>query len=202
MDNKAIAREFKLLSQLLEFHGENSFKIRAIATVADKLRKLPFDITSKTHEEMSEVPGIGKSSALKIKEILDNGRLKELEDLVQQSPPGIINLLKIKGIGPKKLAVIWQELGIDNLGELWYACKDNKITKLKGFGQKTQDELKLIVEFTMENQDKFRYADMELFANDISNSLKKQLKKGSLVSFTGPLRRCCEIFKTIDILVT
>ncbi|TCK85628.1 DNA polymerase/3'-5' exonuclease PolX [Albibacterium bauzanense] len=202
MDNKAIAREFKLLSQLLEFHGENSFKIRAIATVADKLRKLPFDITSKTHEELSEVPGIGKSSALKIKEILDNGSLKELEDLIQQSPPGIIALLKIKGIGPKKLAVIWQELGIDNLGELWYACKDDKISKLKGFGQKTQDELKSIVEFTMENQDKFRYADIEPFANDILHSLKKHLKEESLVSFTGPLRRCCEILETIDILAS
>lgn len=200
MDNKAIAREFKLLSQLLEFHGENSFKIRAIATVADKLRKLPFDITSKTHEELSEVPGIGKSSALKIKEILDNGSLKELEDLIQQSPPGIISLLKIKGIGPKKMAVIWQELGIDNLGELWYACKDDKISKLKGFGQKTQDELKSIVEFSMENQGKFRYADMEPFANDILNSLKKHLRKESLILFTGPLRRCCEILETIDIL--
>lgn len=202
MDNKAIAREFKLLSQLLEFHGENSFKIRAIATVADKLRKLPFDITSKTNEELSEVPGIGKSSALKIKEILDNGSLKELEDLIQQSPPGIIALLKIKGIGPKKLAVIWQELGIDNLGELWYACKDDKISKLKGFGQKTQDELKSIVEFSMENQDKFRYADMEPFANDILNNLKEYLKEESLVSFTGPLRRYCEILETIDILTT
>lgn len=200
MTNKAIAREFKLLSQLLEFHGENSFKIRAIATVADKLRKLPFDITSKTYEELSEIPGIGKSSALKIKEILDNGSLKELEELIQQSPPGIISLLKIKGIGPKKLAVIWQELGIDNLGELWYACKDDKISKLKGFGQKTQDELKSIVEFSMENQEKFRYADMEPFANDILNSLKKHLKKESLVLFTGPLRRCCEILETIDIL--
>src|SRR5690606_5238310 len=187
MDNKAIAREFKLLSQLLEFHGENSFKIRAIATVADKLRKLPFDITSKTHEEMSEVPGIGKSSAIKIKEILDNGSLRELEDLIQQSPPGIISLLKIKGIGPKKLAIIWQELGIDNLGELWYACKDDKISKLKGFGQKTQDELKLIVEFSMENQDKFRYADIEPFANEILNSFKKQIKEDTLISFTGPL---------------
>jgi len=200
MNNKAIAREFKLLSQLLEFHGENSFKIRAIATVADKIRKLPFDITSKTHEELSEVPGIGKSSALKIKEILDNGSLKELEDLIQQSPPGILGLLKIKGIGPKKLAVIWQELGIDNLGELWYACKNDKISKLKGFGQKTQDELKSIVEFSMENQDKFRYADMEPFANDILNSLKDHLKEEFTVSFTGPLRRYCEILETIDIL--
>src|SRR5690554_5303376 len=201
MNNKAIARQFKLLSQLLEFHGENSFKIRAIATAADKIRKLPFDITSKTIEELSEVSGIGKSSALKIKEILENGNLKELEDLIQQSPPGIISLLKIKGIGPKKLAVIWQELGIDNLGELWYACKDDKISKLKGFGQKTQHELKSIVEFSIENQDKFRFADIEPFANDILNSLKNYLKEEILISFTGPLRRCCEILDTIDIIV-
>src|SRR5690554_3193039 len=201
MNNKAIAREFKLLSQLLEFHGENNFKIRAIATVADKIRKLPFEIKSKTHEELSNVPGIGKSSAVKIKELLDNGSIKELDDIIQQTPPGIISLLKIKGIGPKKLAVIWQELGIDNLGELWYACKDDKISKLKGFGQKTQDELKSIVEFSIENQDKFRFADIEPFANYILNNLKNYLKEETLVSFTGPLRRCCEILDTIDIIV-
>lgn len=200
MKNKAIAREFKLLSQLLEFHGENNFKIRAIATVADKIRKLPFEIKSKTHEELSNVPGIGKSSAVKIKELLDNGSIKELDDIIQQTPPGIISLLKIKGIGPKKLAVIWQELGIDNLGELWYACKDDKISKLKGFGQKTQDELKSIIEFSMENQGKFRYADVELFANDILNSLIKHFNEENLISFTGPFRRCCEILETIDIL--
>lgn len=201
MNNKAISREFKLLSQLLEFHGENTFKIRAIATVADKIKKLPFDITTKTYDELSETPGIGKSSALKIREILDNGRIKELDDLIKQSPPGIIKLLNIKGIGPKKLAVIWQELGIDSLGALWYACKDNKISKLKGFGIKTQDELKSIVEFSMENEGQFRYADIETLANDILSDLKKNFKEDNPLTLTGDLRRYSEIIETIDILI-
>jgi len=201
MKNKVIAREFRLFSQLLEFHGENTFKIKAISNAAQKLGKLPFHIASKTQEELSNIPGIGKSSALKINEILHEGGIKELNDLLQQTPPGIIPLLKIKGIGAKKVATVWKELGIDTLGELWYACKEDKISKLKGFGAKTQEELKNILEFTIENEGKFRYADVELLAEDILSQLKKDLKKDSLISFTGSIRRYCEIVDCIDILI-
>jgi len=201
MNNKVIAREFKLLSQLLEFHGENSFKIKAVASAAQTLGKLPFLIEEKSLEELSQVPGIGKSTALKIQEIVQEGGIKELKELLQQTPPGIIPLLKIKGIGAKKIATIWKELGIDSLGELWYACKEDKISKLKGFGQKTQEELKNIVEFTIENEGKFRYADAEPLAEKILESVKIGVKKDSLLSLTGALRRYCEIVDGVEILI-
>src|SRR5690606_19221761 len=91
--------------------------------------------------------------------------------------------------------------GIDSLGELWYACKDDKISKLKGFGQKTQEELKGIVEFTIENEGKFRYADAEPLAEIILSTIKDNLKNDSLLSLTGELRRCCEIVDGIEILI-
>src|SRR5690606_32112136 len=155
----------------------------------------------KSLEELSQVPGIGKSTALKIQEILQDGGIKELKDLLQQTPPGIIPLLKIKGIGPKKIATIWKELGIDSLGELWYACKEDKISKLKGFGQKTQEELKNIVEFTIENEGMFRYADAMPLAEIISDTIKDNLKKDSISSITGELRRCCEIVDGVEVLI-
>lgn len=200
MNNKVIAREFKLLAQLLEFHGENAFKIKAVANAAQTLGKLPFEIKDKSLEELSAVPGIGKSSALKVQEIFDEGGIKELKDLLEQTPPGIISLLKIKGIGPKKIALIWKELGIDNLGQLWYACKEDKISKLKGFGQKTQEELQNIVEFTIENEGKCRYADAEPVAESILDSLKSHFKDAPC-AITGALRRSCEIVDGIDLLI-
>src|SRR5690606_29939921 len=121
--------------------------------------------------------------------------IKELRELIQQTPPGVISLLKIKGIGPKKIATIWKELGIDNLGELWYACKEDKISKLKGFGQKTQEELKNIVEFSIENEGKYRYVDAKLVSEQIIDILEGKIKQGTLISLTGDLRRYSEIVK-------
>jgi len=201
MNNKVIARELKLLAQLLEFNGENAFKTKAVASAAQRLGKLPFDIVTKTQAELGEIPGIGKSTALKIQEIIHEGGIKELKELIQQTPPGIIDLLKIKGIGPKKIATIWKELGIDNLGGLWYACKDDKISKLKGFGQKTQEELKNIVEFTIENEGKFRYIDAKPIADIILTIFKDNLKENSTISLTGSLRRYCEIVDSIELLI-
>src|SRR5690606_26289917 len=200
MNNKAIAREFKLLSQLLELHGGNSFKIKSLLTTAQKISKSPFDIASKSEAELSAISGIGKSSALKIQEILTEGGIQELRELVQQTPPGIISLLKVKGIGPKKIATIWKALGIDTIGELWQACKENKIAALKGFGQKTQEELKNLIEFTIENEGKLRYADVQPIAEQLIASFQK-LEPKSLLSLTGDLRRYCEIIDRVELVL-
>lgn len=201
MDNKAVTREFKLLAKLLEFHGENPFKIKAISNAASTLSKLPFAITSKSHEELCEIPGIGKSTANKIADILENGRMKELSDLIQQTPPGIISLLKIKGISPKKMSVIWKDLGIDNEAELWYACKDDKVSKLKGFGAKTQAELQSVLEYAMENQGRFRFADAEKIADRLLTELRNQLDSDTQFALTGDIRRLAKLVDSIDFLI-
>lgn len=201
MDNKAIAREFKLFAKLLEFHGDNPFKIKAISNAAATISKLPFAITSKSTQELNEISGMGKSTANKINEILEKGHMSELNDLVQQTPPGIIPLLKIKGISPKKMSVIWKELGIDSKTELWYACKDDKISKLKGFGAKTQAELQSILEYAMENQGKFRFADAEKTVDKLLAELRNQLDSDTKFALTGEMRRLSELVNKIEILV-
>lgn len=201
MENKIIARQFKLLAQLLEFHGENTFKVAAIDKAARTLGKLPFQISLDNLEELSRIQGVGKSIAAKVRELLEEGTLKELTQLKETTPPGILKMLGIKGLGAKKVAIIWKELGIDNLGDLWHACEDGKLSPLKGFGKKTEAEIQQIVEFTLANEKKFRYADVEKTAIEVLDLLKKLSGKDALVSFTGDYRRNMEVLECLEFLV-
>src|SRR5690554_1199712 len=199
MTNKVIAREFKRYAQLMEFHGQNTFKIKAANSSAEIIGKLPFDVASKRTDELSTVSGIGKSTALKIQELIQNGTIAELAALEAQTSAGVLELLKIKGLGPKKIALIWNELGIDTIPEIWYACKENKIAGLKGFGAKTQADLQNLLEFTIENQGKHRFADIEPVAEDVLALARQHFNVP--VSFTGSYRRLNYLIEEIDLLI-
>src|SRR5882762_4441572 len=149
MENKPIARKLRLLSQLMELHEENPFKIKSFANAAFKVDKLPFPAAGKTFAELEKVDGIGKSTAGKISELLEKGTMTELEDMLAKTPEGIVEMMGIKGIGPKKIATIWKELGIENIGELFYACNENRLVEAKGFGLKTQEDIRKVIEFNM-----------------------------------------------------
>src|SRR5690606_18074812 len=158
MENKTIARKFRLLAQLMELHGENPFKIRATANASFKLDKLPFNIVETSENVLSSEQGIGKSIASKVWELIQHGCIKELEDLLAKTPAGLLEMLSIKGLGPKKILIIWKTLSIETVGELYYACNENRLVEAKGFGLKTQEEIKKAIEFTMANEGFFLYA--------------------------------------------
>ena len=200
MENKPIARKLRLLSQLMELHEENPFKIKSIANAAFKVDKLPFTVAGKTTAELEKIDGIGKSTAAKITELLEKGSITELDDLLAQTPAGIIEMMGIKGIGPKKVATIWKALGIENIGELYYACNENRLVEAKGFGLKTQDEIRKVIEFTMASHGKFLYAQVEPHAKGIIDQLKSIFPDG-LLSFAGEYRRCCEIINKLVIVL-
>ncbi|MBU2266927.1 MAG: DNA polymerase/3'-5' exonuclease PolX, partial [Bacteroidetes bacterium] len=111
MENKDISRALKLLSQLMELHQENPFKIKSIANASFKVDKLPFKLKDKSPEELEKIDGIGKSTAAKITELLQTGGMEELNNIISQTPEGIIEMLSIKGLGPKKIEIIWNDLG-------------------------------------------------------------------------------------------
>ncbi|RZL36670.1 MAG: DNA polymerase/3'-5' exonuclease PolX, partial [Pedobacter sp.] len=113
MENKTIARTLRFLSQLMELHEENPFKIKSVANAYFKVDKLPFSLKDKPVEEIDKIEGIGKSLAAKIIELLQTGELKELNDIISQTPEGVVEMLGIKGIGPKKILIIWRTLGIE-----------------------------------------------------------------------------------------
>ncbi len=201
MDNKNISAAFDLLAQLMELHGQNAFRAKAIAATAYKINKLPFPVIDKTLEELSETPGIGNSTAKKIKELEQTGTLSELEQLKSMTPIGVQQMLGIKGLGPKKVQIIWKDLGLESLGEVYYACNENRLIDAKGFGLKTQEQIKKTIEFTFANEGWMRYATVEAEAEALFQKISKEIGHDRKISFAGAYRRKCEVLKNIEILI-
>ena len=204
MENKAIARTLRLLSQLMELHNENPFKIKSVAKAAFKVDKLPFAIKEKSLEEIGQIDGLGKSISGKVWELLQTGTMTDLQTILTNTPEGIVEMLGIKGIGPKKIAVIWKDLAIENIGELYYACNENRLIEAKGFGLKTQDEIRKIIEFKMAAEGKFLYAQAEPLVNKLFEDLSVWLNKvdpTALLGVGGEYRRCLEIIEEIELVL-
>ncbi|HLT88370.1 MAG TPA: helix-hairpin-helix domain-containing protein [Sphingobacterium sp.] len=201
MENKAIAKTFKLYSQLMELFNENPFRTKAMASASFKIDKLPFPAASATIDQLSTQPGIGKSTAERIMLILESGSFPELDNLIAQTPPGVLAMLTIKGLGPKKIRSIWKDLGIESVGELLYACNENRLMEAKGFGLKTQEEIRKSIEFSNANQGLFLYAKVEQIAATLLGSLVSYFPNQQH-TFTGEIRRKCEIIASVDILTT
>lgn len=200
MENKPVARTLRLLSQLMELHEANPFKIKSIANAAFKVDKLPFPIAGKTVAELEKIDGIGKSLAAKIAELLETGTMAELQEILDKTPEGIVEMMAIKGIGAKKVATIWKDLGIENVGELYYACNENRLIEAKGFGLKTQDEIRRLIEFRMAGNGKFLYAQVEEEAKLLMDEVKSIFPE-ALKHFAGEYRRLNEIVTELVIVV-
>jgi DNA polymerase (family 10) len=200
MSTEEIAHALKLTAQLMELHNENPFKVKSIANAAFKLDKTDIDLEGKSQDELAAIEGIGKSTAAKIIELQTTGNLLELSNLFDKTPAGVIEMLGIKGIGPKKVGQLWRELEVESIGELLYACRENRLLGLKGFGAKTQEQVLKQIEFFQTNVGKYHYASVEEFALNLVEELKKKYET-ELVSLTGAMRRKNEVIEKIEILV-
>ncbi|MGZ5243092.1 MAG: PHP domain-containing protein, partial [Bacteroidia bacterium] len=136
----------------------------------------------------------------KIVQIQKTGSYEELDRLVQLTPPGLLELMKINGLGGKKIHTLWKVAGITSPEELIQACEENKLTVLKGFGKKTQENIIELIEFYFESKDQFMYAEAEYEADKIIRFLENN-KDVEKVSETGEMRRKMPIIRQIDILV-
>lgn len=204
MENKTIARTLRLLSQLMELHEENPFKIKSVANAYFKVDKLPFALKDKPLDELDKIDGIGKGLASKIIELLQTGELKELNEILEKTPEGVVEMLAIKGIGPKKIFIIWRTLGIESIGELYYACNENRLIEAKGFGLKTQEEIKNAIEFKLAANGRFLYAQVEGFAKTLFTQLADwtgKIDNSALLGFGGQYRRACEIIDELEIVI-
>lgn len=188
MDNVAIADNFSLLSKLMDIHGENSFKTKTYSIAAFNIEKLPAQLGDTPRDKLFTIKGIGDSIGKKVIEMLDTGKLTVLNDYILKTPPGVIEMLNIKGIGPKKINTVWKEMEIETLGELLYACNENRLTLYKGFGEKTQKNIQESIEFYLLNQGSFLYAQLEELFPQIDGYLKKLFSTGK-VHVTGAYRR-------------
>jgi DNA polymerase (family 10) len=169
--NATISEQFELLSKLMDIHQENSFKSKSYSSAAFAIDKLPFELETFEKGKIASIKGIGESSAKKIIEILETGRLSVLDELINKTPEGVLDMLRIKGLGPKKIATIWHEMGIETIGELLYACNENRLLLYKGFGEKTQNNGAEAIEFFMRNQGHFLYADVESYVEKVKEIL-------------------------------
>lgn len=200
MDNVAIADNFSLLAKLMDIHGENSFKSKTYGAAAFNIEKLPMQLRDTPREKIASIKGIGAGTAEKITEMLDTGQLKVLTDLINQTPPGVLEMLNIKGLGPKKIHTIWKEMEIESLGELQYACNENRLTMYKGFGEKTQQNVQEAIEFYFSNQGHFLYAELVPVFPQIEGYLKK-LFSPEKVSVTGAWRRQALTIEEMEFVV-
>jgi DNA polymerase (family 10) len=139
LNNQELAAVFERIAALMEIKGELIFKIRAYQRAAEALRGLAEDAAVLAQRgELTAVPGIGKAIAEKIQELIGSGRLEFLQRLEEEIPPTLLELLRVPGVGPKKVAVFWKEVGVLTLADLEKAARDGRIRKLPGMGEKSE----------------------------------------------------------------
>lgn len=161
MTNKEVANRFKLLGDLMELHGENPFKYRSYHNAYRVIRAQSGPVTELPLVDLEGIKGIGKAIADKIHQLRDTGTITTLERQLEKTPEGIVQLLGVKGIGSKKIATLWKELDITSPGQLLYACQENRLIELKGFGDKTQTKLMDQLEYYLANADNVLYSIAE-----------------------------------------
>ncbi|MCY7353115.1 MAG: PHP domain-containing protein [Cytophagaceae bacterium] len=198
MSNADILEPLELTAKLLELHAENDFKVRSYQNAVFSLDKTTADLATLSVPELAQLPGVGKSLAGKIDEIRRTGTLGELAELLARTPEGVLDMFRIKGIGPKKIRLIWLELGITDLNELLLACEKGDVAKLKGFGEKIQDTIARNLRFMQANTRKLRLDQAEAVAQPLYDELQKHFNP---VEIVGDLRRKNEVVDTVQILV-
>lgn len=200
MDNALIAENFSLLSKLMDVHGENSFKSKSYSIAAFTIDNLPEQLSETPKDKIFFIKGIGESTGKKVIELLETGELKALTEIIAKTPEGILEMMSIKGIGPKKIATIWKEMQIETVGELLYACEENRLKLYKGFGEKTQQNVKEAIEYYFKNKGSFLYAQVEAIEPQITAYLEKLFSTGN-VYVTGAFIRQLEIIDELEYAV-
>ncbi len=197
ISNDYIADQFSLLAKLMDIHGENSFKTKSYSIAAFTIEKLPEQLADIPHEKIFSIKGIGDAIGKKIIDILQTGELKLLNDFIQKTPSGVLEMLRIKGLGPKKIAIIWKEMEIESVGELLYACQENRLLLYKGFGEKTQKSIGETIEFFLQKPGQTSVCRIgKLYPGDGCNIEKKL--SGSRFELTGEFRRQLEIINQLE----
>ncbi|MGV3539185.1 MAG: helix-hairpin-helix domain-containing protein, partial [Rufibacter sp.] len=201
MENKELIRMFRLTASLMELHDENPFKIRSYTGAVMVLERIESPIHQMSQAQLEKLDGIGKGMAAKIMEAVQTGSHSDLNRLLEVTPEGVVQMLNIKGIGPKKIKVLWKDLGVETIDALREACEKNEVSKLKGFGAKTQQTILEGLQYTEANKGKLLWAEAEPLALDLLQFLKNRLETAQ-VEVVGEVRRNLEIIETLQFLIS
>lgn len=201
MDRIAIAAALEELASLSELLGENPFKARAYASAARALaHAAPPEETWSQPGVLEAIQGIGKGTAERVREMIATGAMADLDEMRRKVPEGVRALLEVKGLGPKKVAVLWKTLDVSSLGELEYACLENRLVALPGFGAKTQEKVLAGVRF------KARHAGKMLLpvALAAQASLEEVVRSAGVEVFAwaGEAGRLCPVVSELELLLS
>lgn len=202
MDREQIAQVFTNIATLLELKGENPFKSRAYTNAARALEAMSEPLDKVIAENrLSEIKGLGESLQKKVVELVSTGKLEYYEELKAATPPGLVLMLEVPGLGPKKIKALHDELGIETIEQLEAACNEGKVAKLKGFGEKTQQNICAGI------NRRRTYAARHLISDalPLADALLEALRTHPDVircSSAGSLRRHREIIGDVDLLAS
>ncbi len=206
MTNKEIARAFTDLAAIMELHNENPYKIKSYQNAYITLRKLDTPLETMPRAEMDAVKGIGKSTGDKIVELLTTGEISAFRQYADKTPSGVVDMLHIKGFGPKKIQAVWKELEIESVGELLYACNENRLIELHGFGQKTQEEIRKNTEYYLKSRNKVHWAIADDMTEGVVKYLNSKFKEfkisDAVIERVGEVRRLMPVVEKIELLVS
>lgn len=196
-----LAQQLEETAQYMEILGENDFKIRAYRKGAQAVAASECELTDIASGKV-KIAGVGEGLKAAIKEFLESGEVKQRQELAEKVPQGVLELMKVPGLGPKKAITIQKELGVNTIGELEYACRENRLTTLKGFGKAIQTKILEGIESFKSYEGKSRIDEAMTRADAVERELRKHLGKKTDVLRVGALGRRHEIVESLEFFFT
>jgi DNA polymerase (family 10) len=202
MENAAIARIFDEIADLLEIKAANPFKIRAYRNAATTISSSAERLADLSAGQLLRIPGIGKDLSTKIREIAETGDAEYHRELLQEFPPTILDLLRIQGVGPKTVALLYSTMNIRTLDELEAAARDGRLRGTRGMGRKKEELILKAIEERKRYAGRHLLADTHEIATALVQYLGQHAPAGAAIEPVGSLRRGCETCGDIDILAS
>lgn len=203
MDNELIASHFDEMAELLEIRGESTFRVRAYRNGAKSIRDLTESVASilaDPNRKLTDLPGIGDAISEKCKVLLETGKIPQLEELRKEVPAGLLQIMRVPGLGAKKAKALYESLNITNIDELRAACEQKKVRELKGFAAKTEESI-------LKSLDQLASTSARMLLDEASylvESLRKHLQvipSIKQLEFAGSYRRGKETVGDLDIVI-
>jgi DNA polymerase (family 10) len=201
MKNQQIAKIFNEIAELLELKGENVFRIRAYRRAAQNIDGLSKDVAALSQEELEAIPGIGKDLANKVHEYLETGKIAKHEELKKEIPEGVLQLLQVPGLGPKKAKMLFDMLKVKSIEELEAAIRKGKLSGLPGIQKKTEENILQGIELLKRGTERRPLGRVLPLAEDIVRRVRDAAPVDK-IEVAGSIRRMKETIKDIDILTT
>lgn len=199
LSNRELARLFSLYSELLQLHEKEERLSDLLSGAAYRIGRMDEEVTEMSNKELKNL--FRGEVIAAINKAKDAGVIEELEELIQLTPPGLFDMMRIKGLGGKKLATLWKVAKIDTVESLADACRNHRVSKIPGFGVKTEQNIIAGIEALNTNKDRYHYADVADIADGLVMFLQKHFGN-ELTSLCGEVRRMATTVSAIEMLTT